>query len=577
MTAVVIAKPDDEIADLIDRVRASADPDVGLVVPGSSRALLTPLNVRLLAQFSNQSGRRTSIVSEDPRLQQLARASGLPVYGSVPAFERGIELAGPRASGSAAGRGVAAGAGGMAAAAVLEPPPAPPPSPPPLSPPAHAPATSRLEPRRVITQLPPAGRPPRGLDRRRFLYIAAAAIAIIGIVLFMALAPSAKVTITIAATPLSVSSTIQGTTNPATAATADHVLTGVVSTTGSSQFTATPTGTKTLPAVAAKTILTFSTDDPSDISFTLPAGNPSSQVQSADQSVTFGPARNTVICIGPQNPPPSNSACGSNPYNATARYVDLAAGANGNVGSGTLTVWQGDPCPNPLLCPGIHISVTNNDPATGGSDPKQVTAASATDVANWTAQVTTVEAQLSSQMQTELVAHAAGKPIARDPAGNGETTAFVVTPQPFPPAVGAQFAATQVTVKGTSEAAIYDVAAVHNDVIADLNKLIKPGDVLATGSLTTPPCAVTQANVNGTVILACSATAFSQPQVNLNALKAQLTGRNPGKAQSIVQGNVAKVQGVTVSEWPFKLFYLPLRASQIDIVENFVAPAAKSP
>ena len=180
-------------------------------------------------------------------------------------------------------------------------------------------------------------------------------------------------------------------------------------------------------------------------------------------------------------------------------------------------------------------------------------------------------------MQTELVAHAAGKPIARDPAGNGETTAFVVTPQPFPPAVGAQFAATTVTVKGTSEAAIYDVAAVHNDVIADLNKLIRPGDVLATGSLTTPPCAVTQANVNGTVILACSATAFSQPQVNLNALKAQLTGRNPGKAQSIVQGNVAKVQGVTVSEWPFKLFYLPLRASQIDIVENFVAPAAKSP
>ena len=101
MPAVVIAKADDEIVDLIDRVRSSADLDVGLVVPGSSRALQTPLNVRLLAQISNQSGRRTSIVTEDPRLQQLARASGLPVYGSVPAFERGIELAGPRAGGSA--------------------------------------------------------------------------------------------------------------------------------------------------------------------------------------------------------------------------------------------------------------------------------------------------------------------------------------------------------------------------------------------------------------------------------------------------------------------------------------------
>ena len=53
MPAVVVAKPDDEIVDLIDRVRSSGDPDVGLVVPTSSRALQTPLNVRLLAQLSN--------------------------------------------------------------------------------------------------------------------------------------------------------------------------------------------------------------------------------------------------------------------------------------------------------------------------------------------------------------------------------------------------------------------------------------------------------------------------------------------------------------------------------------------
>jgi len=72
------------------------------------------------------------------------------------------------------------------------------------------------------------------------------------------------------------------------------------------------------------------------------------------------------------------------------------------------------------------------------------------------------------------VAHAAGKPIAKDPAGNGEAIAFVVTPQPFPPAVGAQFAAAQITVKGTAEAAIYDVAAVHNDVIADSTSWSSP-------------------------------------------------------------------------------------------------------
>src|SRR5471030_1558842 len=131
MPAVVIAKPDDEIADLIGRVRASTDLDVGLVVPTSSRALQTPLNVRLLAQFSNQSGRRTAIVTEDPRVQQLARANGLQVYGSVPAFERGIELAAPRVGGVGQSRNLGPGLlGGATASAVLEPPPAPPPAPP---------------------------------------------------------------------------------------------------------------------------------------------------------------------------------------------------------------------------------------------------------------------------------------------------------------------------------------------------------------------------------------------------------------------------------------------------------------
>ena len=49
------------------------------------------------------------------------------------------------------------------------------------------------------------------------------------------------------------------------------------------------------------------------------------------------------------------------------------------------------------------------------------------------------------------------------------------------------------------------------DVIADLNKLVKPGDQLAPGKLSTPPCTVTQASTTGTIVLACSATDYSQP------------------------------------------------------------------
>jgi hypothetical protein len=595
MPAVVIAKPDDEIADLIDRVRASSDLDVGLVVPASSRALQTPLNVRLLAQFSNQSGRRTSVVTEDPRLQQLARASGLQVYGSVPAFERGIELSGPRLSGSPVGRGTLAGAGAAgAAAAVLEPPPAPPPAPPPVTPPAHAPATARLEPRRVLTQMPPAKRS-RGWDRRRFLYVAGAAVAIIGIVLFMTLAPSAKITITIDATPLSVSPTIQGSTSATAATQPDHVLTGVVTGQATSTFVATPTGTLNVPAVAATAKVVFSTNDPDGFQFSLPSGN---EIElSGGGTPVFAVANTTYICIGPNGNAPPAGVCNGGRANATAVVADTQPGALASpVQANTLTDWPSDPCPTPeppnaTDLPGFPydgcfgssdhqyhaITVTNPNPSTTGANATTTTSASPTDVANWNAEITTEENTLASQIQTILAGKAGGKKFAVDPGHNGETISYVTTPKAFPPAANAAFATTTITVSASAQAAIYDPVAVRNDVIADLDKLVKPGDELAPGKLTTPPCTVTQANVNGTVILACSATDYSQPQVNLNTIKAQLTGRNPGNAQKIIESNIDKVQNVHVSEWPFQLFYLPLRASQIAIDENVVAVASKSP
>ena len=595
MPAVVIAKADDEIADLIGRVRASADLDVGLVVPASSRALQTPLNVRLLAQFSNQSGRRTSIVTEDSRLQQLARANGLQVYGSVPAFERGIELSGPRVGGGALGRGAVAGAAGIAgvgaAAAVLEPPPAPPPLPPPVA--ATAPVAPRLEPRRVLTQIPPPKRS-RGWDRRSLLYVAGAAVAIIGVLLFMTLAPSAKITITIDATPLSVSPTIQGSPTAASATLPDHVLTGIVTSTAQSSFQAAPTGTLNIPAAPATAKVVFSTDNPDGFQFSLPQGN---EIEPAGGgSPVFAVVSTHVHLHRPQR---QRAAFG--------RLQRLEAECNGvgrghagrersanPVAANNLTEWPSDPCPSPeppnattfpasrttrASAARLHyyaITVTNPSPSTLGTNASTTTSASATDVANWNAEITTIEGTLATQIQTDLNARAAGKTFAKDPTGGGETISYALSP-PKLPAVNAAYTATTIQVVASATAAIYDPVAVRNDVIADLDKLVKPGDELAPGKLSTPPCTVTQANVNGTVILACSATDYSQPQVNLDTLKAQLTGRNPGNAQKIVESNIQKVQNVKVSEWPFQLFYLPLRASQITIDENIVAVASKSP
>ena len=250
----------------------------------------------------------------------------------------------------------------------------------------------------------------------------------------------------------------------------------------------------------------------------------------------------------------------------------------------SLINWPSDPCPqsgSDLSCVGppghtyYPISVTNTSAATGGTDARQATSASATDIANWTAQVQQVEAVLTDQLNSDMQAKAAGKTFAVDPAGNGKTISFSVTPK-LPTSAGTQFAATQVTISASAVAATYDPVTVRNAVIADLDKLVKQGDELAPGKLSTPPCTVTQASTSGTVVLSCSATDFSQPTVNLNTLKAKLTGRNPGSAQQIVQGILPKARNVQVSESPFKLFYLPLFASRIEIIENFVSPSSTS-
>src|SRR5579862_7206995 len=100
MPKVIYVDGDDEIAELINRVRAITDTDeVALVVPADVRVLQQPVNLRLLNQFAQSSGRRTAIVSADPRTQQLATASGFPTYASVQAYERGIELVRPHHGG----------------------------------------------------------------------------------------------------------------------------------------------------------------------------------------------------------------------------------------------------------------------------------------------------------------------------------------------------------------------------------------------------------------------------------------------------------------------------------------------
>ena len=248
MAKMLYVDPDEEITELVERIRAAGDdPDLVFIFPSHARVLLSPLNLRLLQQYSRSNLKSTAIVTGDPRVQGLAREAGFATYASVQAYERGVQVMVPT-TGAANGDGVAAGAAADLAAEALDDDTWADPVPPPLPPGAHRPRGG-------------APRPSLGQDRRR-LYMVAGGIFVVGFLLLFLVAPSAKVTITLKATPVELTKQIQGTSDPSSAQGPDRVLTKAVTDDENQQFDAKPTGQKQIQAVAASGGIVLTTDEP---------------------------------------------------------------------------------------------------------------------------------------------------------------------------------------------------------------------------------------------------------------------------------------------------------------------------
>jgi hypothetical protein len=551
---VIYTEPSDEIVDLVDRVRKSADSEVALVLGAGTMGMRTPLNVRLLRQLGTQAGKRVSVISGDPHIQGLSRVGGLPTYASVPAFERGIQTVRPHSDeGPALAGGAAAFAGAGAGASGLLAPPGPPP--PPLRTGAAGAAAGSARSRLAA--------------RRRPLYFVAAGLAILGLLLFLVVAPSAKVTITLAGTPLTANPTIQGSADPSSATRADHIVTSVVTSDQSAQFTATPTGKQPVPAATATATLVFSTDIPEGAQFPISKGT---EFDTQDSTpVRFYATQDTQVCVGPNGTAPST--CASGAPNNSVPVADGTPEAKGNVGANTITKWPSDPCPaiTPIPCKASDITETNPAPAGGGADAKTNIIASPTDLSAWNTQVTQSQQTLTTQANQDMQAKAAGKTLAKDPGGNGVSVACTVTP-PLPVA-NAVFATAQITVACHGKGAAYNPADVSTDVKADLQQQVAQGDTLATDAINCTKPSVTQAADDGTVVLSVQCTSFSRPSVDLAALKGQLTGHSPGDARNIIEHRLNRVQSVVVKQSPIPFFWLPFFASRIEIDEAFVTQA----
>jgi hypothetical protein len=547
---VIYTEHSDEIVDLIDKVRNAPDNDVALVLSAGTTGMQTPLNVRLLRQLGTRAGKTVSVISGDPYIQELSRVGGLPTYASVPAFERGIQTVQPHPDEGPTG--VAATAAAAGATAPLGPPP------PPRTGPGVLPAGAAA-----------AAEHTGSTGRRRPLYFVAAGLVILGILLLLVVAPSAKVTITLTGTPVSANPTIQGSPDPTNGSQPDHLVTSVVTSDQASQFMATPTGKQQVPAAAANATLVFTTDLPQGAQFTVPKGT---EFDTQDNPpIRFYATQDTPVCIGPGGTTPQNCPTGTTPNNSVP-VQDGTPEAKGNVAANTITKWPQNPCPSPARppffpgCTASDLTETNPAPATGGADAKTNTVASQSDVNGWTSQVTSSQQTLTAQVNQDLQSKAAGKTLAKDPGGNGVTVACA--PTPALPAVNGVFAPTQISVACHGKAAAYNPGDVTAIVKADLQQQVAQGDTLASDAINCTKTAVTQAADDGTVVLSVQCTSFSRPAIDLNGLKGQLTGHSPGDAKNIIEHRLNHVKNVVVSQSPIPLFWLPFFSGRIEIDET---------
>ena len=274
MAKMIYAEPDDEITNLVDRLRAEkAETDLVFVLPAASRVMQSGLNARLLMQYSNSLGKQTAVVSPDPRTQGSAIETGFTVYPTMTDYEarRSIDRAIEPAAALAPG---------------FEDYPATDDGPPPAVTPRRTEDPTAV----AAPRARPAATRTKAVGKKRAgklpWILGGVGVLLILLILLFFVIPSASVTILTAARSVSATPTVTGSTTPtnssgasgsASPSTAGQlaVQTTVQQAQESTSQSRAATGQKAVPAVPATGNVVFTYTNPSPMipGFSVPKGS----------------------------------------------------------------------------------------------------------------------------------------------------------------------------------------------------------------------------------------------------------------------------------------------------------------
>src|SRR5215472_15991811 len=89
-TNPIYVETEEEIPELVERLRRYHGEDTMLVLPMPSRIGQSRFNFQLLRNYSARLGKRVTVVCDDPAVQKMASETGFPVYRAVGPEGQGI-------------------------------------------------------------------------------------------------------------------------------------------------------------------------------------------------------------------------------------------------------------------------------------------------------------------------------------------------------------------------------------------------------------------------------------------------------------------------------------------------------
>jgi hypothetical protein len=579
MAKLLYVEPSDEITDLVDRIRrAEGDRDLVFVVPPDGHVLRTPLDMRLLMQYTRGFQKRIAIVSGDPQIQTLAIRTGFPTFPSLARLEQGAPLGAVPALAAEGAAGATPGSGSGSQ--------------------TEQPKTSTLA-RRGQTALVAAGAAGAGGlagwrerfqglwhgNRSRNITLASGAgVFLVGLLLVLFLLPSATVTLGVPAHKLTDTVTIQGSNGALSGKTLDQISTKALQTTSlTKNFTVTPTGTQALAPVPATGNLEFcGTKLAANTTLSFSGAAPNF-VDSSTSGVSF-----TTTTAG-ENQSVTLPDCTAGFSQGIAVQADASTvGTQGNVGASETWTWpnfstsgclDGD-CAVTLGPAFGNVKVTNQQAMTGGKAAATQSVFSTTDASTAQQQEQTVDLNLTKTAEQQLKTSAGSDVIAEDSGGKG--IQITVTNPTLPtgcntsastpcPAATAQ----TLTVTVTAAATAYSPAAARAAVLQDLkSKVPAHAELLADPSIPKPQVAT--AGAGGAVTLTSRAVGYWAQTLNLTPLQSNLAFKSPSSARSYLLTQLPKSSSVSVKQSPFGLPWLPIFSSRIHLVRVSIAQGRSS-